>query len=261
MDTPSTNQVIVIGCGPAGCAVVTILKEASVPAYLVAVDDSEELLSKAEADKKVLLKLGEKLDSAIDFSQYQVAFIVLQPSEGSSLTYAQVIASAAGSAYTLGFVIKPSGGWSESDKDVYGSFDGAALIDEGWVLQVRKGSDPEYAMRISLNFTAHILGILSEAIKEGKLSPGTLKSATSGRVSSFAATATSEPETLYSMTMSKIERNKVKSMLIFLPEDTDKVLERRIFLMISSGVPSQAEIEALRAKRVEPFRILAMLST
>jgi hypothetical protein len=261
MDTPSTNQVIVIGCGPAGCAVVTILKEASVPAYLVAVDDSEELLGKAEADKKVLVRPGEKLDTGIDLGQYPVAFFALQPSEGSSLTYAQAIASAASNAYTLGFVIKPSGGWSESEKDVFGSFDGAALIDEGWVLQVRKGNDPEYAMRISLNFTAHILGILSEVFKEGKLSIQTLKSATSGRVSSFAATATSEPETLYSMTMSKIDRNKAKYMLIFLPEDTDKVVERRIFLMLSSGVPSQAEIEAIRCKRVEPFRILALLST
>lgn len=263
MEASSTEQVAIIGCGPAGCAVVTILKESSAPAYLVAVDDSEETLDKAEADKKVLVKPGEKLDLGFDLSQYQVILFALEPSEGSSLTYAQAVASAAPThnVYTFGFVIKPSGGWKEDEKAIYSTFDGAALVDEGWVLNVRKGQDPEYAMRISLNFTAHMLRILAEAFKENKLNREALRSATSGRVSTFAATATSEPETLYSMTMSLVDRSKARSMLIFMPEDTDNVLARRIFLALAYTIPPNAEIQSVRIRGVEPFRILAMLSS
>ncbi len=263
MDTLSSQQVIIIGCGPAGCAVVTILKEAAAPAYLVAVDDNEEMLGKAEADQKILVKPGEKLESGIDFNKYTAVFFALEPSEGSSLTYAQALSSAipVHNLYTMGFVIKPSGGWKEEEQTIYGSFEGAALIDEGWVLQVRKGNDPEYAMRISLNFTAHMLRVLAESFNEGKLNALALRSATAGRVSSFAATPTSQPETLYGMTMSMIDKRKVKSMLFFIPEDTEKVQARRIFLMLACGIPPTAEIQAIHTKGVEPFRILAMLST
>ena len=262
MDALSPQQVVVIGCGPAGCAVVTILKEAAAPAYLVAVDDNEEMLGKAEADLKILARPGEKLDSGIDFNKYTAVFFALEPSEGSSLTYAQALASAipVHNLYTMGFVIKPSGGWKEDEQTIYGSFEGAALVDEGWVLQVRKGNDPEYAMRISLNFTAHMLKVLAESFRGGKLNAVALRNATAGRVSSFAATSTSQPESLYGMTMSKIEKIKVKSMLFFIPEDTDKVLVRRIFLMLACGIPANAEIQAVHTKGVEPFRILAMLS-
>ena len=263
MNALSTQQVLIIGCGSAGCAVAAILKEAAVPAYILAADDSEELLGKAVADKKILFGEGEKPDLGIDFSQYPVVLFALQPSEGSALTHAQYIASAAlaANAYTYGFLIKPSGGWGEDDKSIYRSFDGAALIDEGWVLEVRKGKDPEYAMRIALNFTAHVLGILAEALSENKLTPGALKTITMGKLSCFAATATSEPNTIFDLTMSKIDKNQVRSMILFMPEDTDQVRERRAFLMISRSVPQSTEIEAIRVKRVEPFRILAMLAT
>ncbi len=59
MDVSSTKQVAIIGCGLAGCGVVTILKDAfaglpAAPAHLIAIDDNEEALNAAAADKKIL---------------------------------------------------------------------------------------------------------------------------------------------------------------------------------------------------------------
>jgi hypothetical protein len=268
MDVHSTQQVAIIGCGLAGCGVVTILKDSfsnmpSAPAYLVAVDDNGEALNTAMADKKIMVRAGEKLEPDIDFGNYAAVFFVLEPSEESSLTWAQVLSSKASEkkAYTLGFLIKPSGGWPEDEKAVYGSFDGSALIDEGWVLRLRKGKDPEYAMRIVFNFIAHTLTIMSGAVQDGKLGKDALWKATYGKVAGFAATSTSQPETLFNMTMSKIDRSTVKSAILFMPEDTDNVLARRIFLYVSTGLPRSIEMIALRVKHVEPFRIVALLAS
>jgi hypothetical protein len=266
MDAHSSHNVAIVGCGLAGCGVVTILKESfsalpAAPAFLVAIDDNEEALNAARADLKV--PAGEKLGAGIDFGQYEAVFFVLEPSETSSLTWAQVLSSAASEkkAYTMGFVIKPSGGWPEDEKTVYGSFDGSALIDEGWVLQLRKAKGPEFAMRIVFNFIAHTLTFMAEAVREGKLSKDALWKATCGKVASFAATSTSQPETLFNMTMSEVNKASVKSVILFMPEDTDNVLARRIFLQVASGLPRSMEMIALRAKYVEPFRIVAMLAS
>jgi len=266
MDVPSTQQVAIVGLGLAGCGVVTILKESfsgmpSAPAFLMAVDDDEEDLKSAEADKKVMARPGEKPD--IDFSNYAVVFFVLEPSEASALTWAQALVSRASGkkAYTFGLLVRPSGGWPEDDKTIYGSFDGCAVVDEGWVLELRKGKDPEYAMRIVFNFVAHVLTIMVEAIKEGKLALDALRKATYGKVAAFAATSTSQPETLYHMTMSKIERGKVKSVILFMAEDIDNITARRIFLNVSAGLPRTMEMIALRVNYVEPFRIVAMLAS
>lgn len=266
MDAHSSHNVAIVGCGLAGCGVVTILKESfsalpAAPAFLVAIDDNEEALNAARADLKV--PAGEKLEAGIDFGQYEAVFFVLEPSETSSLTWAQVLSSAASEkkAYTMGFVIKPSGGWPEDEKTVYGSFDGSALIDEGWVLQLRKAKDPEFAMRIVFNFIAHTLTFMAEAIRDGKLSKDALWKATYRKVAGFAATSTSQPETLFNMTMSKVNKASIKSVILFMPEDTDNVLARRIFLNVASGLPRSMEMIALRVRYVEPFRIVALLAS
>jgi len=219
-----SNNVVVIGCGLAGCGVVTILKESfqglpTAPAFLVAVDDKAEVLDAAAADKKVTVKPGDNPGAGIDFGLYEAAFFVVEPSEASALTWAQMLSSAASEkkAYALGFVIKPSGGWPEEDRDVYGSFDGSVLIDEGWVLQARQGKDPEFAMRIVFNFIAHTLTFMSEAVREGKLSGDALYKSTYGKVAGFAATSVSQPDTLYNMTMSRVERPRVRSVILSCP--------------------------------------------
>ncbi len=267
MDVPSTQQVAIVGLGLAGCGVVTILKESfsgmpSAPAFLIAVDDKEEALNAAMADKKVMAMPGEKLEADIDFSRYTVVFFVLEPSEASALTLAQVLAAEASEkkAYTFGLLIKPPGGWPEDEKTIYGSFDGSAFVDEGWVIELRKGKDPEYAIRIVFNFVAHVLTFMSEAIKEGKLSMDALRKATYGKVAAFAATSTSQADTLYHMTMSKIDRSGVRSAILFMPEDTDNITARRIFLNVATGLPRNMEMIALRVKYVEPFRIVALLA-
>jgi hypothetical protein len=266
MDVPSTQQVTITGLGLAGCGVVTILKGSfsampSAPAFLMAVDDDGEALNAVEADKKVLVKPGEKLEADADFGK--VSFFVLDPSEPSALTWAQVMASKASGkgSYTFGFLIKPPGDWSEDEKTIYGSFDAAAVVDEGWVLGLRKGKDPEYAMRIVFNFTAHALTFMAEAIRDGKLSVDALRKATYGKVAAFAATSTSEPDTLYHMTMSKIDRSRIRSAILFMPEDTDNMMARRIFLNVSAGLLRSLEMIALRVKYVEPFRIVALLAS
>ncbi|WP_174590171.1 hypothetical protein [Methanocella conradii] len=256
------DRVAVIGCGLAGCGVVTILKESfsnmpSAPAFLVAVDDDEEALDLAGADIKA--KPGE----GIDLSGYSIVFFVLNPSEEGALSWARGISSKASEkkAFTFGFLIKPSGGWPVEDRQAYGSFDAAALIDEGWVLQQRKGKDAEYAMRIALNFIAHTITFMSAALQDGKLGRDALWNATHGRVARFAATSTSQPETLYGMSMSGIDRSTVRSAMLFMPEDTDNVMARRIFLYVTKGLPRSVEMVAMRIKYVEPFRIVALLAS
>lgn len=265
MEVDSTQQAAIIGLGLAGCGVVTILKgsfsaKPSAHAFLTAVDD-EEALNAAMADKKVMVKPGEKLDTDVDFGT--VSFFVLDPSEAATLTWAQVLAAKAAEkkSYTIGLLIKPSGGWPEDEKTIYGSFDGCAVVDEGWVLSLRKGKDPEYAMRIVFNFTAHVLAFMAEAIRDGKLGLNALRNATYGKVAAFAATSTSQPETLYHMTMSKIDRSKVQSAILFMAEDTDNITARRIFLNLSSGLPRTVEMIAMRVKYLEPFRIVALLAS
>jgi hypothetical protein len=265
MNVHSTQPVAIVGCGLAGCGIVTILKESFsrepiAPAFLIAVDDNEEALNNTMADKKILV--GEKLEKDIDLSQYAVVFFVLEPSETSSLTWAQALSSLAmeKKVYSYGFLIKPSGGWPEDEKTVFGSFDGSALVDEGWVFEARKDKDPEYAMRIVFNFTAHTLAFMSEAIRTGRLSKDALLTATYGKVAGFAATSISQPESLFLMTMSKISRDRIKSVILFMPEDTDNMAARRTFLYVSKGLPRTIEMIALRTKYVEPFRIVALLA-
>jgi len=268
MEEGINKQVAIVGLGLAGCGVVTILKDSfsgmpSAPAFLVAVDDSEEALGAAMADKKVMARPGEKLDADVDFGKYDVVFFILEPSGASALTWAQILASkASGSkAYTFGLLVKPSGGWPEDEKTIFGSFDGCAVVDEGWVLELRKGKDPEYALRIVFNFAAHALTIMSEAIREGKLGIEALRKATGGKVAGFAATSTSQPETLYHMTMSKFDRLLVRSAILFMAEDTDNMAARRIFLNVAAGLPHSVEMIAMRVRYVEPFRIVALLAS
>ncbi len=266
MDVPSTQQVAIVGLGLAGCGVVTLLKDSfssmlSAPASLTVIGDSEEALSAAAADKKVLVRPGEKLEAGIGFGQ--VTFFVLEPSEAPALTWAQALASVASekNAYTFGFLIKTAAGWPGDERMIYGSFDGCAVADEGWVLELRKGKDPEYALRIVFNFVAHALTFMSEAIRDGKLGLEALRKATYGKVAAFAATSTSQPETLYHMTMSRIDRGKVKSAILFMAEDIDNIAARRIFLNVSAGLPRTVEMIALRVKYIEPFRIVALLAS
>jgi hypothetical protein len=63
------------------------------------------------------------------------------------------------------------------------------------------------------------------------------------------------------MTMSKIDRGRVGSVILFMPEDTDNITARRIFLNVAAGLPRSMEMIALRVKYVEPFRIVALLAS
>jgi cell division GTPase FtsZ len=261
MNAEQDSKIAIIGCGPSGCCIAGLLKQSQATAFTLALDDNEEVINATDADKKVLISDG-KFETGIDLSRFKMVFIVCDPAEGQSLTYAQVIATqAANKAYTFGILIKPEGGWQDSDASIYSSFDTAGLIDAGWVFKKRGGKDIEDALKISFNFIAHMVTFLTGSFNDGIISVDAFKNILNGKVASFAATAMSQPETLYLLTMSDIDKTKVSSAIILIPYETDSVTARRLFIGVSKTLSQNMDMATFKIKGMEPFKIFAILAS
>jgi hypothetical protein len=249
----------IVGCGPSGCLIVSLLRQSSAKARLVAVDQSKEALDESKADIMITAQPGEKVPG--DIGTYETVFVVLDPSDPGVTGWAGEIASraAANGAYTLGIFIRSPETATQDIPEIRELFGGAAIVDARYIYEKRGGKDPAMALQIAFNFTAHELTFLAGAIDSGDLSVPALKSATEGRTVAFAASHISDPIAIYSMTMSKIDRVKVKSGIIFMDDSIEDIPARRIFFTIGQTLPN-AGLSMIRTKGLEPFKILAMLA-
>jgi hypothetical protein len=127
------------------------------------------------------------------------------------------------------------------------------------LLEKRGGKDRAMALQIALNFTAHTLTFLTNAIDAGDLSVTVLQKETIGKITNFAASHMSDPIAIYSMTFTKVNRAAIKSGIVFLDDAIEDVPARRIFLGIGRTLPG-AGMDMIRTKGLEPFKILAMLA-
>jgi hypothetical protein len=196
-----------------------------------------------------------------EIGTFEIVFIVFDPTEPGATGWAGEIATraAADGAYTFGLVFRSPGQASPDTAVLRRPFGGIGIIDADYILEKRGGKDPAMALQIAINFTAHTLAFLATAIDAGDLSVAALKSATNGRVTNFAASHVSDPIAIYSMTFTKLNRAAVKSGIVFLDDAIADVPARRIFLGIGRTLPG-AELSMIRAKGLEPFKILAMLA-
>ncbi|HUL62888.1 MAG TPA: hypothetical protein VLT35_07475 [Methanocella sp.] len=266
MDPDTPRYVAVVGCGPSGCMVVRLLQQSrsltQLPAkvQLVAIDTDPRALEESGADVKVRAQPGGALQA--DLGAFEVVFPVFDPSEPGPVGWAGEVASrsAADGAYTFGVAVSPPGERRQGAEDMRSRFGGVAVVDAGWVLEKRGGEDPVMALQIAFNFTAHTLTFLAGAIAAGDLSAAALRSATEGRTTAFAASHISDPISIYSLTMSRIDRAAIKSGIVFLDEAIEDVPARRIFYAIGRSLP-KAELVMIRTKGLEPFKILAMLAS
>ena len=55
----------IVGCGPSGCLVVSLLKQSSAKSRLIAVDESKEVLDESKADIMITARPGEKVPGEI----------------------------------------------------------------------------------------------------------------------------------------------------------------------------------------------------
>jgi hypothetical protein len=259
MNSEAPLYSAVVGCGPSGCLVVSLLKQSSAKARLIAVDQSKEALDESKADIMITARPGEKVPGEI--GTYELLFVVLDPSEPGVTGWAGEIASraAANGAYTFGIFIRPPGAAPQVIPEVCGLFGGVAVVDAGFIFEKRGSKDPDMALHIVYNFTALMLTFLAGAIDSGDLSVPALKSATEGRTTIFAASHVSDPIEIYSMTMSKIDRAAINSGIVFLDDSIEDIPARRIFYAIGKTLPN-AELSMIRTKGLEPFKILAMLA-
>jgi hypothetical protein len=260
MDPEVSLKSAIVGCGPSGCIIVNLLKQSSARARLIAVAEGEEELSLCEADQEVVAGPGGI--ASVDIKGFEVVFFIVDPTEGGSMAYAREIASRAssGGSYTFGLLLLPPTGGKIEGLEFRRSFGGMAIIDSGWVMEKRGGNDPERAIQIMFNFAAHALAFLTGAIDSGGLGVPELKAATAGKVAGFAASHLSDSRSLFALTMSRISRESVKSAIIFLDDAIGDVLARRIFVGIARGLPQDARLSMIRAKGLEPFKILALLA-
>jgi hypothetical protein len=260
MNAESPLYSAVVGCGPSGCLIVSLLKQSSAKARLIAVDQSKEALDESKADIMITAQPGEKVPG--DIGTYEIVFIVLDPSEPGVTGWAGEIASraAANGAYAFGLFIRSPGDAMQDFPVVRDLFGGAAIVDARYIFEKRGSKDPEMALQIGFNFTAHTLTFLTGAIDSGDLSVPALKSVTEGRTTAFAASHITDPIAIYSMTMSKINRAEVKSGIVFLDDTIEDVPARRIFYAIGKTLPI-AELSMIRTKGLEPFKILALLAS
>ena len=253
----------IIGCGPTGCFLLSLLRQSQARARLIAVADEEESLNMSGADQKILVKPGEKPAMAI--GAFEAAFVVLDPSEGQVLQYAHAAASRISTegGYVLGVAVNKPGS-SLDVAEAARSFGGLAVIDAEWVMEKRGGAEKggeseERALQIAFNFTAHTLTFLTGIIDSGDLKVSLLKDVTAGGICGFAASHVSEAEAIYAMTMSRIDRDRVKAGIVFLDAATEDVLARRIFLKIAAGLPRESNLSMLRVPGLTPFKVMAML--
>jgi threonine dehydrogenase-like Zn-dependent dehydrogenase len=258
MEPVATLYSAIIGCGPSGCFLLSLLRQSHAKAKLIAVSSEEDSLNMSAADQKILVKPGEK--PAIDIGAFELAFVILDPSEDLSLQYAQMVASrvSAEGGYVLGVAINKPGN-SLNEAEISKPFGSLAIVDASWVLEKRGDSDDERALQIAFNFTAHTLTFLADAIDSGDLKISHLKEVTSGGVCGFAASHVSEAEAIYAMTMSHLKINRVKAGIVFVEADTDDVLARRIFLKIAATLPRESNLSMLRLPGLAPFKVMAML--
>jgi hypothetical protein len=251
----------VVGCGPSGCLIVSLLKQSSAKARLIAVEQSKEALDESKADIMITAQPGEKVPGEI--GTFEIVCVVLDPSEPGVAGWAGEIASraAANGAYTFGIFIRSPGEVAqEAPAEVRELFGGTAIIDARYLFEKRGSKDLAMALQIGFNFTAHALTFLTGAIDSGDLSVPALKSATEGRTVAFAASHMTDPIAIYSMTMSKINRVEIKSGIVFMDDTIEDIPARRIFYAIGKTLPN-AELSMIRTKGLEPFKILAMLAS
>ncbi|MGA9138689.1 MAG: hypothetical protein WBZ29_00590 [Methanocella sp.] len=255
----SARYSAIIGCGPSGCMIVSLLKQSSAKSRLIAVDESGESLGESGAEVMLKARPGEKV--AGDIGTFEIVFVVFDPTEPGSAGWAGEVASraTADGAFTYGLIIRPPGQASPDLAALRRPFGGIGVIDADYVREKRGGKDPAMALHIAFNFTAHTLTFLADAIDAGDLSVSALKSAASGRITNFAASHVSDPIAIYSLTFSKINRAAIKSGIVFLDDAIEDVPARRIFLGIGRTLPG-AELNMIRAKGLEPFKILALLA-
>jgi hypothetical protein len=249
----------VVGCGPSGCLIVSLLKQSSAKARLIAVDQSKEALDESKADIMITAQPGEKVPGEI--GTYEIVYVVLDPSEPGSAGWAGEIASraAANGAYAFGIFIRAPDAATQDLPEIRELFGGSALVDARYIFEKRGSNDLAMALQIAFNFTAHALTFLAGAVDAGDLSVPALKSATEGRIVVFAASHMTDPIAIYSMTMSKINRAEVKSGIVFMDDMIEDVPARRVFYAIGKTLPN-AELSMIRTKGLEPFKILAMLA-
>jgi hypothetical protein len=249
----------VVGCGPSGCLIVSLLRQSSAKARLIAVEQSKEALDESKADIMITAQPGEKVPGEI--GTYEIVYVVLDPSEPGATGWAGEIASkaAANGAYTFGIFIRSPGEAMQEAPEVRELFGGTATVDARYIFEKRGSKDLAMALQIAFNFTAHALTFLTGAIDSGDLSVPALKSATEGRTVAFAASHMTDPIAIYSMTMSKIDRAAVKSGIVFLDDTIEDIPARRIFYAIGKTLPN-AELSMIRTKGLEPFKILALMA-
>ncbi len=259
MNAEAPRYSAIVGCGPGGCMITSLLKQSSAKSRLIAVDENEEALNESGADVRIKARPGEKVTG--DIGTFEIVFIVFDPTEPGTIGWAGEIASraAADGSYTFGLIIRPPGQASPDLATLRKPFGGIGIIDADYVLEKRGGKDPAMALQIAFNFTAHTLAFLATAIDAGDLSVTALKSATNGAVTNFAASHVSDPIAIYSLTFSRINRAAIKSGIVFLDDSIQDVPARRIFLGIGRTLPG-SELSMIRAKGLEPFKILAMLA-
>ncbi|WP_048198748.1 hypothetical protein [Methanocella arvoryzae] len=258
MDSTAPLYSAIVGCGTTGCFLLSLLRQSQARAKLVAIDDNSGSLEMSAADQQVLARPGEKLKA--DIGSFEVVFVVFDPSEGDSLAYARDVASRASTegAYVYGFAINKTGS-SLAEADVAPGFGGMAIVDAAWVLEKRGDGDEERALHIAFNFAAHTLTFLTAAIDSGDLPVSPFREITSAGTAGFAATHLSEAESVYAMTMSKIDSPQVKSGFVFIDAATGDVLARRIFLRVAAGLPRESNLSMLRVGGLAPFKIMVML--
>lgn len=258
VETPLYSAVV--GCGPSGCLITSLLRqsEPAVKARLIAVDQDKEALDESRADIMITAQPGGSVPGEI--GTFEMVFIVLDRSEPGAAGWAGEIASraAADGAYTLGIFIRPPGDMAQEIPEARGLFGGTAVIDARHIFEKRGSKDPAMALQIALNFTAHTLAFLAAAIDAGDLSVPELRKATEGKTVAFAASHISDPISIYSLTMSRINRAEIKSGIVFEDDAIEDVPARRIFYAIGRSLPN-AELSMIRTKGLEPFKILAML--
>ena len=257
MNTEAPLYTAVVGCGPSGCLITSLLRQSSAKARLIAVDQSKEALDESKADIMMTAQPGGKVPGSI--GTYELVFIVLDPSEPGSPGWAEEIAGKASDAgaYVFGIVIRPPGQAMPDLPDIRSMLGSTALIDADYIFQ-KRGKEPEMALQIAFNFTAHTLAFLAAAVDAGNPGVAELRKATEKKTIAFAASHMSEPLSIYSLTMSKINRAEVRSGIIFEDDAIEDVPARRIFYAIGRSLP-KAELSMIRTKGLEPFKLLAIL--
>jgi hypothetical protein len=259
MNSEAPLYSAVVGCGPGGCLITSLLRQSSAKARLITVDENKEALDESKADIMITARPGQKVSG--DIGTYELVFIVFDPYEPGTSGWAEEIAGKASDAgaYVCGIVIRPTGLAMPDLRDIRSMLGSAALIDADYIFE-KRGKEPEMALQIAFNFTAHTLAFLVGAVDAGDLSVSDLKKATNGRTVAFAASHLSDPISIYSLAMSKINRAEVLSGIVFEDDSIEDVPARRIFYAIGKTLP-KAELSMIRTKGLEPFKILAMLAS